>query len=154
MRAALCSIGLVATTPGAGMAADGFGFSQSGASVAIATMSTAVPDIVRAVTVQCPAKGKLWANATGRLSFEAWHPNFAGTVVYALSRNSTAMQPDFQHNIYGFVDQFVLMPMSIQRVDNCNKNQNVTYRLLATKGTFSADYVVAKPALVVSFEPD
>jgi hypothetical protein len=153
-RFALWMIGLVAAAPSAAMAAAGFGSSQSGASFAIATISTAAPDIVRTVTVQCPANGKLWANATGRIAYQATSPTFSGTVVYALSRNSTSMQIDFQHNIFGFVDQFVTMPISIQRVDGCSNNQNVTYRLLATKGTFSADYTVAKPALVVSFEPD
>ena len=153
-RFGYCSIGLLAFLPTAAMAAAGFGASQSGDSFAIATISTAAPDIVRSVTVKCLAKGKLWANATGRLAYTATHPTFSGTVVYALSRNSTAMQADFQHNIFGYVDQLVTMPVSIQRVDNCNKNQNVTYRLLATRGTFSADYTVAKPALVVSFEPD
>ena len=63
------------------------------------------------------------------------------------------MKQEFTY-IFGYVDQLVTMPVSIQRVDNCNKNQNATYRLLATRGTFSADYTVAKPALVVSFEPD
>ena len=153
-RIALCSLGLVAALPAGVMAAEGFGFSQSGGSTAITTISTAAPNVVRSVTVQCPAKGRLWANATGRITYTAAHPTFSGTVAYALSRNSTAMQPDFQHNIFGFVDTVVSMPISIQRVDACNNNQNVTYRLLATRGTFSADYTVAKPALVVSFQPD
>ena len=91
---------------------------------------------------------------TGRLAYTTTHPTFSGTVVYALSRNATAMQPDFQHDSFGYNDQLVTMPISIQRVDSCNKNQNVTYRLLATRGTFSADYTVAKPALVVSFAAD
>lgn len=46
-------------------------------------------------------------------------------MVYALSRNPTALQPDFQRNIFGHLDQFVIMSVSIQQVDNCNKNQNV-----------------------------
>ncbi len=152
-RLALCSLGLVTGLSAGVMAAEGFGFSQSGGSTAITTISTAAPNVVRSVTVQCPAKGRLWANATGRITYTATHPTFSGTVVYALSRNSTAMQSDFQHNIFGFVDTVVSMPISIQRVDACNNNQLVTYRLLATRGTFSANYTVAKPALVVNFEP-
>ena len=150
---ALWMTGLVAAAPGTTMAAAGFGGSQGGAGFPIATISTAAPDIVRAVTVRCPVKGRLWANATGRLAYPATDPTFAGTVVHALSRNSTARQIDFQHNIF-FVDQFATTLISIQRIDGCNINQNVTYRLLATRGTFSADYTVVKPALVVSFETD
>ncbi len=136
-------------------AAPGFGSSQSGASFDINTISTATPNVVRTVTVTCPKQGKLWAVATGRMSFDVTSAQFAGTVVYALSRNSTAMQVDFQQNLFGrFVGNFANFPIAIQRVDNCNSGANVTYRLLATRGTFSSNVKFWKPALVVSFEPN
>ena len=65
------------------------------------------------------------------------------------------MQADFQQNLFGrFVDNFANLPVAIQRVDGCNSGANVTYRLLATRGTFSANVKFVKPALVVSFQPD
>ena len=45
-------------------------------------------------------------------------------------------------------------PIAIQRVDSCNGGANVTYRLRATRGTFSANVKFWKPALVVSFHAD
>ena len=139
----------------AAQAAPGFGFSQSGASFDVTTLSTAAPNVIRTVTVTCPKKGKLWANATGRMTFDVTSNQYAGTVVYALSRNSTAMQADFQQNLFGrFVDNFANIPVAIQRVDTCNGGANVTYRLLATSGTFSANVKFWKPALVVSFQAD
>lgn len=146
------AVGMVAP---AAQAAPGFGFSQSGATFDVTTISTAAPNVIRTVAVTCPKKGKLWANATGRMTFEVASNQFAGTVVYALSRNSSAMQADFQQNLYGrFVDNFANIPVAIQRVDGCNAGANVTYRLLATRGTFSANVKFVKPALVVSFQPD
>ena len=139
----------------AAQAAPGFGFSQSGATFDVTTISTAVPNVIRTVAVTCLKKGKLWANATGRMTFEVTSNQFAGTVVYALSRNSTSMQADFQQNLFGrFVDNFANIPVAIQRVDSCNSGANVTYRLLATRGTFSTNVKFLKPALVVSFQPD
>ena len=136
-------------------AAPGFGFSQGGASFDITTISTAMPDVIRSVTVTCPKTGKLWANATGRMSFDVASDEFSGTVAYVLSRNSTAMQADFQQNLFGrFVDNFATFPIAIQRVDGCNAGANVTYRLLATRGTFSANVKFWKPALVVTFRAD
>ena len=89
------------------------------------------------------------------MSFDVTSTQFAGTVVYALSRNSTTMQVDFQQNLFGrFVGNFANFPIAIQRVDNCNSGANVTYRLLATRGTFSSNVKFWKPALVVSFEPN
>ena len=149
-----CTLALLVLAAGA-EAAPGFGFSQSGASFDITTISTATPDVVRSVTVTCPKKGKLWANATGRMSFDVTSDQFAGTVAYALSRNSTAMQANFQQNLFGrFVGNSATFPIAIQRVDSCNGGANVTYRLLATRGTFSANVKFWKPALVVSFHPD
>ena len=157
MSQLVCFLGAVAglTLAHAAQAAPGFGSSQSGASFDINTISTATPNVVRTVTVTCPKQGKLWAVATGRMSFDVTSAQFAGTVVYALSRNSTAMQVDFQQNLFGrFVGNFANFPIAIQRVDNCNSGANVTYRLLATRGTFSSNVKFWKPALVVSFEPN
>lgn len=153
-RFGACALISLAFTPAA-RAAPGFGFSQSGASFDVTTLSTAAPNVIRTVTATCPKKGKLWANATGRMTFDVTSNQFAGTVVYALSRNSTAMQADFQQNLFGrCVDNFANVPVAIQRVDNCNSGANVTYRLLATRGTFSANVKFWKPALVVSFQAD
>ena len=155
----ICRLGVWALTSlalaPAAHAAPGFGFSQSGASFDVTTISTATPDVIRSVTVTCPKKGKLWANATGRMSFEVTSAQFAGTVAYALSRNSTSMQADFLQNLFGrFVDDFANFPIAIQRVDGCNAGANVTYRLLATRGTFSANVKFWKPALVVTFRAE
>ena len=77
------------------------------------------------MTVTCPKKGKLWANATGRMSFDVTSDQFAGTVAYALSRNSTAMQANFQQNLFGrFVGNSATFPIAIQRVDSCNGGAN------------------------------
>lgn len=39
--------------------------------------------------------------------------------------------------------------MAIQRVDGCNEYHDITYRLVADWGTFSGNYAVAKPSLMV-----
>jgi hypothetical protein len=80
---------------------------------------------------------------------------FGGTVAYALSRNSTAMQADSQQNLFGrFVDDFATFPIAIQRVDSCNVGANVIYRFPATRGTLVAGVKFWKPALVVTFRVD
>lgn len=136
-------------------AALGFGYSQSGANFDPTTLSAAAPDIICTIKVTCQGKAGLWANPIGRMTFEVNRAQFADTVAYALSRNSTAMQADFQQNLYGrFVGNFANLPVAIQRVDACDSGANVTYRLLATRGSFSANARLWKPALVVSFEPD
>lgn len=149
--AAVTLLGL-ATMAAAQAVEPGFGFSQSPNTLNINTMSTANPNLLRSVTVTCPANGVLWANATGRISFEVTSNSFPGTVAYALSRGSTSMQANFQQNLFGrFVDDFATVPIAIQRVDSCNAGQTVTYRFLATRGTFTTNVTVTKPALVVSF---
>ena len=65
------------------------------------------------------------------------------------------MQPSFTQNLFGrFVGNFSTVPFAIQRVDGCSQNQQVTYRLLATRGTFTDNVQVAKPALVVAFRKE
>jgi hypothetical protein len=133
----------------------GFDFSQTSNTVEIDTLSTATPNILRTVTIVCPDDGFTVATANALFSFNVSNTNFPGTIAYSLSRNSTSFQSNHQHNIFGrYVDNFQVLPVTIQRIDSCSDGQSVTYRFLATRGTFSFDVSAKQPNLVVVFYRD
>src|SRR5687768_6424927 len=132
-----------------------FDFSQTYNTIEIDTLSTATPNVLRTVTVVCPEAGFTVATANALFQFSVSHPDFPGTIAYSLTRNSTSFQSTHQHNIFGrYVDNFHVFPVTIQRIDSCNDGQSVTYRFLATRGTFSFDASARQPNLVVVFYRD
>ena len=133
----------------------GFDFSQTSNTITINTISSASPNVLRTVTINCPVAGHTVATANALFKFSVSNPDFSGTIAYSLSRNSTSFQSAHQHNVFGsYVDDFHVFPATIQRIDSCNAGQNVTYRFLATRGTFSFDATARQPNLVVVFYRD
>jgi len=79
----------------------GIDYSQTTATVMINTISTAAPNVLRSKTIVCPENGFLVATANALFSFNVNNPTFPGTIAYSISRNSTAFDPDHQHNVFG-----------------------------------------------------
>jgi hypothetical protein len=144
----------VAATP-AGAQETGFDFSQSTATVAINTISTATPNILRTVTIVCPEAGYLVGTASTLFSFNVGNPTFAGTIAYSISVNSTSFDANHQHNVFGnYVNGFHIFPAMMQRVNSCRTNQSLTFRFLATNGTNVFGTTAKQPRLVVVFYRD
>jgi hypothetical protein len=103
----------------------------------------------RLVGYFCPAG--LVATANTKFQYSAG-PNFAGTIAYSISKNSTAFDPNHQHNLFGnFVNNLTTVPASIQRVDECEAGKTITYRFVATQGTNVFNVSASQPNLVVLF---
>lgn len=133
----------------------GFDFSQTSNTITINTISTASPNVLRTVTIICPAAGYSVVTANALFQFNVNNPTFPGTIAYSLSRNSTSFQSAHQHNVFGnYVDDFHVFPATIQRIDSCTAGQSVTYRFLATQGSNVFDTTAKQPSLVVVFYRD
>ncbi|HEY9860726.1 MAG TPA: hypothetical protein V6D16_14550 [Candidatus Obscuribacterales bacterium] len=129
----------------------GIDFSQTNNTVTINTISTSNPNVLRTVTIRCPDNGFLVATANTKFQYSAG-PNFAGTIAYSISKNSTAFDPNHQHNLFGnFVNNLTTVPASIQRVDECEAGKTITYRFVATQGTNVFNVSASQPNLVVLF---
>lgn len=133
----------------------GFDFSQTSSNITINTISTASPNVLRTVTIICPAAGYSVATANTLFEFNVNNPTFPGTIAYSLSRNSASFQSAHQHNVFGnYVEDFHIFPATIQRIDSRTAGQSVTYRFLATQGTNVFDVTAKQPSLVVVFYRD
>ena len=133
----------------------GIDYSQTTATVTITTISTAASNVLRSKAIVCPADGFLVATANALFSFNVNKPTFPGTIAYSISRNSTAFDPNHQHNVFGnYVFDFHVFPASMQRVDTCSSGQTFTYRFLATRGTNVFDVTARQPSIVILFFRD
>ncbi len=133
----------------------GFDFSQTSNTLAVNTLSTNTPNVLRTVTLVCPQAGHTVATANTRFQFNVGNAAFPGTIAYSLTRGSTSFQSDHQHNIFGnYVDDFHVFPATMQRIDSCTAGQSVTYRFLATQGTNVFDVTARQPSLVVVYYRD
>jgi hypothetical protein len=133
----------------------GMDYSQTNATVAINTLSSAAPNVLRSRAIVCPQDGFLVATANALFSFNVNNSNFPGTIAYSISRNSTSFDSNHQHNVFGnYVFDFHVFPATMQRVDTCNAGQSFTYRFLATRGTNVFDVTARQPSLVIVFFRD
>ncbi len=133
----------------------GLDYSQSTATVMINTISTATPNILRTVTIVCPAAGFVVTTASGLFSFNVANPTFPGTIAYSISTNSTSFDANHQHNVFGnYVNGFHIFPATMQRVNTCTAKQSLTLRFLATNGTNVFDTRVKQPRLVSVYYRD
>ena len=133
----------------------GFDFSQTAATITIDTISSATPNVLRTVTIVCPAAGHAVATANALFQFDVNNPAFPGTIAYSLTIGSTSFQLNHQHNIFGsYVDDFHVFPSGIQRIVRCKRGQSLTYRFLATRGTNVSNVTARQPSLVVVFYRD
>jgi len=106
------------------------------------------------VTIKCPGKEFLVLTANTKFQYSA-NPSFFGTIAYSISKDSTAFYPNHQHNLFGnFVNNLTTVPASIQRVDQCEARNTITYRFVATQGSNVFDVSASQPHLVVLFFRD
>jgi len=130
------------------------GFSQPNAAVNITTTSVLPPQVITAVTVTCPAAGKLVASATAELSYRWTGPVEAyGRVLYGISRNSSSLPTKTYSSAGPANSEFeaISEAISVQRVDSCARGAAVTYRLVAILGLNTGDASMRDPVLIVTF---
>lgn len=110
--------------------------------------------VVNTVVVKCPAAGTLVANASAQIAMEAQFVPGEASVIYGITKNSTATDINQHHLLSQFTDSGKTWgTASYQRTDTCVLNQTVTYRLIAH--TISAQSASAeKSSLAVTFIRD
>lgn len=118
----------------------------------ISSTNPSVPTVVNKVTVMCPADGNLIATASAQITMSSFsgQPGEAD-VEYGISRNSTASDPNQQHELRQYTDSGTTFGTAqYQRTGTCKANQTVSFRFVAHRlGAETASAL--NSSLVVTF---
>jgi hypothetical protein len=99
--------------------------------------------------------GFVVAIANGGLGFSTLIDDF-GIVVISLNRNSTQIDNNHELRVVSPIQpsQFLIVPVSIQRVDPCQQGASPTYRFLGLQGVGASDSFMEQPSLILMFFRD
>ena len=145
-------------TFGVGQAAnatDWADFSQSSNSVTLTGTNPLDATVLRTVTVVCPVKGYLIAQAETQFSLQQGSTAGHSVVGYSLTLDSVAPIADdsnhyHQLNAYD-PDGYQSMPAGIQRIVSCTAGQSVTVNYVAYRLNAGPSTYAWQPKLSVDF---
>lgn len=138
------------------VADSGADFSPQTGLIAISSSNFNNATLLRRVVVSCPKKGFLVARANAGFSLRPTTVGQRVWIRYSIRRDSTAntgIDPNHYRNVQEFVmDTFHSTPGSMFRVDECKKNEKVTYKFVAQRvQNAEANTSAWQPRLLVEF---